>query len=48
MVGGELTLIRPGWASETRAVTPAGLPEIVAAGFGIELTAQDAETLRHL
>jgi N-hydroxyarylamine O-acetyltransferase len=48
LVGGELALIRPGWARDTRAVAPADLPEIVAADFGIELTAQDAETLRHL
>jgi arylamine N-acetyltransferase len=48
VVGSELAVIRPGWARDTRAVVPGGLPEIVAAEFGIELTAQDADTLRHL
>ena len=47
LVGSELTLIRPGWVSETRTADPSGLPGILAADFGIELTAQDVETLRH-
>ncbi len=45
LVGGELTVVRPGWAAETRAVAPAELPGILAADFGIELTTHDAETL---
>ena len=48
VVGGELALIRPGWARDTHVVAPSNLPEVVAAEFGIELTAHDAETLRHL
>lgn len=48
VVGDELAVIHPGWARDTRAVAPGGLPEIVAAEFGIELTAQDADTLRRL
>jgi N-hydroxyarylamine O-acetyltransferase len=48
VTGDELALIHPGWARDTRAVASADLPEIVATDFGIELTAQDADTLRHL
>jgi N-hydroxyarylamine O-acetyltransferase len=47
LVGGELTLIRPGWARDTRAVA-ADLPEILAVNFGSELTTQDADALRRL
>jgi N-hydroxyarylamine O-acetyltransferase len=45
LVGDQLTLIRPGWAPETRAVPPVGLPGLLAADFGIELTPQDADAL---
>lgn len=48
LIGDELTLIRPGWACDTRTVAPADLPEVLAADFTIELTAQDAGTLRRL
>jgi N-hydroxyarylamine O-acetyltransferase len=48
LVGSELTLIRPGWARETRTADPAALPEVVAADFGIELAPEDVEALRHL
>jgi N-hydroxyarylamine O-acetyltransferase len=48
LVGDELVLIRPGWAREARTVDPADLPDIMAADFGVELTAAEAEDLRHL
>jgi N-hydroxyarylamine O-acetyltransferase len=48
LIGGDLTLIRPGWASGTRPVAPADLPEVLTTDFGIELTAQDAQALRQL
>jgi N-hydroxyarylamine O-acetyltransferase len=37
LIGDTLTLIRPGWASQTRTVPAADLPEVLATGFGIEL-----------
>jgi N-hydroxyarylamine O-acetyltransferase len=48
LIGEELTLFRPGWAGQTSTVAPADLPQVIAADFGIELTAHDAEALRHL
>jgi N-hydroxyarylamine O-acetyltransferase len=48
LVGAELAVIGPGWSRHTRAVDPAELPEVLAADFSIDLTAQDAETLRQL
>jgi N-hydroxyarylamine O-acetyltransferase len=45
LVGGELTVVRRDWTSQTRAVAPADVPGVLAADFGIELTTHDAETL---
>jgi N-hydroxyarylamine O-acetyltransferase len=48
LIAGELAIVRPGWARDTRAVDPADLPDILAADFSIDLTEQDAEALRQL
>jgi N-hydroxyarylamine O-acetyltransferase len=45
LVGGELTLVRPGWIRETRPADLTDLPETLAADFGIELTPPDAAAL---
>ena len=48
LLGDELTLIHPGWVRQARTVSPTELPAILAADFSIELTARDAQALRHL
>ncbi len=48
LLGDELALIHPGWVRQTRTIRPTDLPVILAANFSIELTARDAEALRHL
>lgn len=48
LLGDELTLIHPGWVRQTRTISPTDLPGILAADFSIELTARDAQALRHL
>jgi N-hydroxyarylamine O-acetyltransferase len=46
LAGTELTVTRPGRAPEKRTVVAGDLPEVLAADFSIDLTAQDAEALR--
>ena len=48
LLGNELTLIHPGWVRQAHTVSPTELPAILAADFSIELTARDAQALRHL